>query len=107
MRHVHAEHPDQVVALALVQFAERVEEALHAVVVLRVAALVKAAGERPAQDRQNLHVGPEHVLEEDHLELDRVLEGEAVVLHRHRRASAVGEPVDQRRGRRAPRPAAS
>ena len=41
VRHVHAQNPEQPVALALAQFPQRLEKALHAVVVFRAAAPIE------------------------------------------------------------------
>jgi hypothetical protein len=58
------------------------------------------AHERAAQHGQDAHARPVEVLQEDHLELDRVLDRVAVVLDGHRPRRASRQLVDQRQLRR-------
>ena len=81
MSHVDAQHPEQPAALARRQIAEGAEEAAYIFVVFRRAALVNTASERAAQDRQNADIRTVAVLQEQHLELDGVLDGVTVILH--------------------------
>ena len=94
--HIHAEHPQQAVGFARGQFAERAEEAAHVFIVLGFPAFINAVGEGAAQDGQDADIGAEDVLEEDHLELDGVLEGVAVILHVGRGPGGGCQPVDER-----------
>ena len=102
--HVHAENPEQAIAFAVAQFPERLQELLHAVVVFRLAAVNQTLGIRPAQHRKDAHIRSQDVLQEDHLQLDGMFEGVAVILHVHGRAAVSGQPVHQARiGGRVPR----
>src|SRR5262245_23513910 len=74
VRHVHAQHPDQALAFLGRQAGQRVDELPHAGVVLGTAPALAPARQRAAQDGQDAHAGAVEVLQEDHLELDRVLE---------------------------------
>src|SRR5262249_53009501 len=53
VRHVHAEHPEEPVTLAVVQFRQSFREALHSVVVFRQAAILEAPRERSAENRDD------------------------------------------------------
>ena len=96
MRHVHAEHPQQPVPLPRGQIPQGVEDARNPRVVLGPPPVTGGAGERAAQDRQDPHVGSEHVLQEHDLELDRVLDGVAIIFEHHGVAAARDQLVDER-----------
>jgi hypothetical protein len=94
--HVHTEHPGQPIALSRGEVREGAEEAPHPIVVLGPASLVRGAGERTAQDGDHAHGRAVEVLEEDHLELDRVLDRVAVVLETRRFPAGPREAVHER-----------
>ena len=63
VRHVDAQYPEEPVRFTLRHIAQRTEEPPHLFVVLRLAAPVDAARERPAQDGENAHVRSVDILQ--------------------------------------------
>jgi hypothetical protein len=80
VRHVDPEHPQQPVTLCRIDLAELAQETPHLIVIFRPAAAADTLGKRTAQYRHDTNIGSEQVLQEYHLELDRVLGGVAVIL---------------------------
>ena len=95
MGHVDAQNPEEAIAFARGHFAQRSEEAAHAIVGFGRAAAIQAVGVLAAENRQNANVRAVDVLQEDHLQFDGVLERVAIVFHDHRRAAVGRQPVDQ------------
>ena len=82
MRHIHAQHPEQPVAFALAQLAERFVETPSPCRRPRDCRPGRCCA-RSCRSRigRIFTSGSEQVLQEDHLQLDGVLEGVAVVFH--------------------------
>src|ERR1035438_5311746 len=57
VRHVHSQNPETPVAFALAHFRQRIEKALHSLVVFGFAAFHQAPGEAAAKNRQNARLG--------------------------------------------------
>ena len=86
--HVDAKDPQQAVSFLRREFAQGAEGSADTFVVFGHSAFIQAPGVRAAQHRHDADVGSEQVLQEDHLEFDRVLDGVTVIFHE---GSAAGE----------------
>ncbi len=95
MRHVDAEDPQEAIAFARRDFAERAEHALHVVVRFGRAAAINAVCVGAAENRHDADFRTKQVLQEDDLEFDGVLDRVAIVFHGGGVAGFVENFVDE------------
>ena len=81
VRHIDAQDPQQAVAFAGRDFAQRAEHAFDLVVRFGRASAVDAIGVGAAENRHDADFRSKKVLQEDDLKFDRVLDRVAVIFH--------------------------